>query len=512
MLSIIDSFLNRITMYRLVLYYLIALAAIAGVFGFLNIIRIDPIALAFSIAILICVCLIVNEVCAKIFKAQPNSESIYITALILALIITPASPSDPKKILLLVLVALIAMASKYVLAIHKKHIFNPAAVAIAISALALGQYASWWVGGNIPLLLPILIGGLLMTRKIQRFDLVLSFFLAALISCFIINNPIGIWEVIQKTTIHTSLFFFAFVMLTEPLTTPPNRPRRIIYGIVTGTLFAPGIHIGNIYSTPELALVSANLISYFLSPKAKYVLTLIEKREVGKNLYDFVFKPDKPITFKPGQYMEWTLGHSKVDTRGNRRYFTIASSPTEDHINLGVKFAEPGSSFKSKMLTMAPGETAMAGQLTGDFILPRDPKEKMVFIAGGIGVTPFRSMAKYMTDRGEKRDAILFYSVKSLDEIAYEEIFDQARERICMKTIYAITEGNSPTPDAAHPASNIFHYGYIDQALIEREVPDYKERTFYLSGPHAMVEAFKKTLRVSGVPRRKIRTDFFPGF
>ena len=97
------------------------------------------------------------------------------------------------------------------------------------------------------------------------------------------------------------------------------------------------------------------------------------------------------------------------------------------------------------MLEMTPGEEIMAGQLAGDFTLPRDKKKKLVFIAGGIGVTPFRSMVKYLSDRGEKRSVVLLYSNRTTAEIAYRDIFDEAARTIGLKTIYAIT-GAGETP------------------------------------------------------------------
>ena len=235
------------------------------------------------------------------------------------------------------------------------------------------------------------------------------------------------------------------------------------------------------------------------------MLKLKKVEEVGTGMYDFIFKKPR-LAFRPGQYLEWTLGHGNVDSRGNRRYFTIASSPTEPDLRLGVKFYEKPSSFKKKMLEMTLGEEIMAGQLAGDFVLPRDKKKKLVFIAGGIGITPFRSMVKYLSDHGEKRDVALFYSNRTTAEIAYRDIFDEASKTIGLKTIYAVT-GAGETP----PEKN-GRKGHIDGALIRREVPDYRDRIFYISGTHAMVSAMETTLHNMGIPRRQIKTDFFPGF
>ena len=98
----------------------------------------------------------------------------------------------------------------------------------------------------------------------------------------------------------------------------------------------------------------------------------------------------------------------------------------------------------------------------------------------------------------------MFYSNKKADEIAYKDILDRAERELGIKTIYALTNEPAPVSGA--------YSGYIDGQLIARTVPDYKERIFYISGPHSMVTAFEKTLRGMGIPGRKIKSDFFPGF
>jgi ferredoxin-NADP reductase/Na+-translocating ferredoxin:NAD+ oxidoreductase RnfD subunit len=503
-MRLIDRFLNRITMYRLVLYVLVGLALVAMAFGALDILPYDPLSLLFSIAVLITVSWIANKIFADAFKTQVNAESTYITAFILAFIITPVAPRDLMGISFLIWVAIWATASKYILAVHKKHLFNPAAFAVALTALTINQSATWWIGGNLPMMAFVILGGLLIVRKIQRGDLIVAFFVAAIIA-ILAGTPGAPFSTLEKAVVHAPLFFFAFIMLTEPLTTPPTRARRIIYGAFVGILFAPWVHIGSIYSTPELALIAGNILSYVLSPKSKHILKLKRIEEVGTGMYHFVFS--KPaLKFKPGQYLEWTLGHNRADSRGNRRYFTIASSPTEPNLCLGVKFYDQPSSFKKKMLAMAPGDTIMAGQLAGDFTLPKDPRKKLVFIAGGIGITPFRSMVKYLSDCGEHRSITLLYSNKTVAEIAYRDVFDEAARTIGLKTVYAVT-GAGETP----PADN-GHKGHIDGALIRREIPDYRDRIFYISGTHAMVSGMETLLREMNIPRDQIKTDFFPGF
>jgi ferredoxin-NADP reductase/Na+-transporting NADH:ubiquinone oxidoreductase subunit NqrB len=528
-MTFIDGLLNKITMYRLVLYYLIALLAIAAIFGAMHIMPQDPVSLIASTLILVAACWLANRVIAKIFRAPTNYESAYITALILALIISPVSirPFDAGGFWFLIAASVFAMASKYIFAINRKHIFNPAAFAVIVTGFVMGQYASWWIGGNLPMLAFVLAGGLLVVRKIQRFDLVIAFFVAGLGSIILTNPGFDPLMTAEKALIHTSLFFFAFIMLTEPLTTPPTRTLRIVYGAIVGALFSPAIHIGSIYSAPEIALCVGNIFSYAVSPKRKYRLTLREKKEVGTDTYDFAFATGgKKISFTPGQYMEWTIDQhlppappasameaasaitkdraakTGWDDRGNRRYFTIASSPTEPDLRLGVKFygdpltGKGMSTFKQRLRNLRPGDTIMGGSLAGDFTLPNDPKGKFVFIAGGIGVTPFRSMVKYLSDTGDRRDIIMLYANRTAAEIAYRDVFDDAARTIGLKTFYYNTDTN----------------GRIAAATIMRDVPDYQERTFYISGPRGMVTDFKRTLHELGIPRTRIKTDFFPGF
>ena len=509
MLKSIDDFLNKITMYRLVLYYLIALILGALVLSMFGKLPFTPIALLFSTAFILVVCWLVNTVFARIFEAPTNLESVYITALILALIISPLkSAADTTYFVFIAWAALWAMAGKYIFAIKKKHLFNPAALAVALTAVTINQSASWWVGTAVMAPL-VLIGGILVVRKIPRWDLVYSFLLVATVFTVgtdVFIKHIGLYDSAYRFFMDSAVLFFAFVMLTEPLTTPPTQNLQMVYGVLVGLMFSPYAHIGNYYFAPETALLVGNLFVYLTGPKQKLMLKLKQKLAVATGTYDFVFTGASNFNFRPGQYLEWTLAQDSPDSRGSRRYFTMASSPTEKDIRLGVKFYNPASSFKQTMLNMQPGQKIVASQLSGDFILPKDPKEKLIFIAGGIGITPFRSMVKYLIDKNEKRDIVIFYSNKNVRDIAYKNIFDQAETNLGLKVIYVLTDKKSVQNGW------IGRVGHIDGNMIRQEVLDYKERTFYLSGPHTMVSAFKKTLKDLGVSRSQIKIDFFPGF
>jgi ferredoxin-NADP reductase/Na+-translocating ferredoxin:NAD+ oxidoreductase RnfD subunit len=504
MLRSLDRLLERITMYRLVLYYLIALVVLAIGLSMVGIIQYSPLAITASALFLAIVCQVTNLVFAYVFETPTNVESAYITALILALIITPLN--SLHNVPFLAAAGGLAIASKYILAVGKKHIFNPAAIAVVLTAFGPLQSASWWVG-NTALLPLVVLGGVLIVRKIQRGWMVLCFFAAAAISTLVVAllGSASALGSLQSMALHSSLFFLAFVMLTEPLTSPGTINQQLIYGALVGLLFSPQIHIAGVYSTPELALVIGNLYSYIVSPKVKIALRLTQKVRTSSHTADFIFSLKRPIRFKPGQYMEWTFGHEHPDSRGNRRYFTLASSPTEPNIRVGIKFYPEGSSYKKALLALDSSTPIIATQLSGDFVLPRNARQKLAFVAGGIGVTPYRSMVKYLLDTNQRRDIIFLYSEKRPTDFVYADIFNAATQQFGLQAYYAIT--NQSTPNDWQGLT-----GRITPEMIQQVMPDYRERLFYISGPHDMVVAVRAALLTLGLSHSCIKTDFFSGY
>lgn len=498
-------------MYRIVLYVLCFFLGSAVVLSIFKFLPYTPIDLMASFLIILLVSYITNIIFAYVYEAPTNVESIYITALILFFIITPAQGGVYSQFLPLAFWASVwAMASKYIFAIGRKHIFNPAAIALVLVAFTINQSASWWIG--TPAMLPVvIIGGFLIIRKLRHWDLFFSFLISVITTIIILSAQKGasaqnIVHTLISTLDNTAILFFAFVMLTEPLTSPTTRWWRMAFGVLVGILSAPALQIGPFYSTPELALVVGNIFAYIVSPKEKLFLKLKERVKVGTDTFDFIFYKDKKFNFRPGQYMEWTLKHRSPDTRGNRRYFTLASSPTEPEIHLGVKFYPEPSSFKNRLLALPKLGEIVVAQKSGDFVLPTTEKRGLVFIAGGIGITPFRSMIQYLLDNNEKRDITLLYSNKKVSDIAYKEVFDKAQKELGIKTIYAVTDKGEV------PVGSFMYNGFVDARIIQREVSDYLNKTFYISGPRGMVTAFEDTLRSMGVKRKNIKIDFFPGF
>ncbi|MHB1347873.1 MAG: FAD-dependent oxidoreductase [Candidatus Humimicrobiaceae bacterium] len=491
----IDALLNKMTTYKAVIYCLLLLTFTALGLSFFKLLPFAPEDIITSTVFITAVCFFSNAVFAWAFKAPSNIDSVYITALILVLIVTP--PKAFTNLLFLAWISVIAMASKYIFAVGKKHILNPSAVSVVLVGLVAKQSASWWVA-NLYMLPVVIIGGFLVVRKIRRFDLVLSFCVVTLLvsSVFSLISGQNILSGLSRALMYSPILFFSFLMLTEPMSMPPTRILRIMYGVITGFLIVPQVHVGPLYFSPELALILGNVFVYLVSPEEKLILKLDKIIKQTSDTYDFVFMPDKEIDFKPGQYMEITLDHPRQDSRGIRRYLTIASSPTEKEFRLGVKFYTRPSSFKKSLVNMKQDQEIVASQLAGDFTLPKDISKKLVFIAGGIGITPFRSMIKYMLDTNEKRTVDLFYLTKRSDDLAYMDIFNEAEKLLGIKTEYSIVD----IPDSSYYRS------------IAEKVPDYKERIFYISGPNSMVSAFEANLKKIGVKKTHIKTDYFPGF
>ncbi|HEU5373970.1 MAG TPA: oxidoreductase, partial [Ktedonobacteraceae bacterium] len=180
----IDTLLDRITMYRLVLYVLIALLGVATLLAFFHLLNFSPLSLVLSSVFLLVICWAMNTIFAFVLKIPANLESAFITALILALMLDPArSVSDLQ---LSGWVAILAMSSKYLLAIRKKHLFNPAAIAVVITAFAMNGTASWWIG-TANMLPAVLLGGWVITRKLRQEEMVFLFCAAALVAICLLS-------------------------------------------------------------------------------------------------------------------------------------------------------------------------------------------------------------------------------------------------------------------------------------------------------------------------------------
>ncbi|MDX1608269.1 MAG: hypothetical protein R3251_03610, partial [Candidatus Spechtbacterales bacterium] len=285
------------------------------------------------------------------------------------------------------------------------------------------------------------------------------------------------------------ILYFTAIMLPEPQTAPKTHKRRIIYGIFVAVILALGQNYISAPYTLEASLLIGNVFVWAIYRDKRYILEFIEKKEIAPGIYNFWFKPRKTLEFTPGQFFEWTVYHKNPDSRGIRRYFTIASFPGEKNVLISAKVPQQPSTFKNKLLNLEPGDSVSILGPQGDFVI-QDASEdkKFAFIAGGIGITPFRSMVKDMEESNMSPDIGILYFADSEKEFVFEDTFKNAE----------ISYNRSTRR--------------VNAKLIKEIFPDYNERIFYVSGPDPMVRSTEKILTGIGVKDKNIKTDYFPGY
>ena len=223
-------------------------------------------------------------------------------------------------------------------------------------------------------------------------------------------------------------------------------------------------------------------------------LKLATRKTESPGVESFIFKPEKPLVWEAGQFLHYVLNHSSTDDRGSDRWFTIASAPCEKHVMLTTRFdSKRNSTFKKTLKALKRGDTIEISDLDGDFIVG-DPKQQYVFIAGGIGITPFRAILKQAAHEGKLlRVTLLYANRKSV--AAYKKEFDAMAKQNPNLTIHYL-----------------FNPQRIDKETVKEFVPDLKKPFFYVSGPEPMVESIGQMLQEIGIPKKRIKQDWFPGY
>ena len=223
-------------------------------------------------------------------------------------------------------------------------------------------------------------------------------------------------------------------------------------------------------------------------------LTFKEKVEKQGNVTRFVFTPVEPTSWQPGQYVHYTLPHDNADDRGDERWFTISSAPFEGDIWITTRINDPGSTFKQRLQSLKPGETIETDAPEGDFTLD-DLTREYIFVAGGIGITPFRSILNQLHHDGKEVRIALLYANRDEASIAFKDELE------------AISQ--------AHPGFTITYFmgeHHIDEAALNAAAAELNDPIYYVSGPEPMVEAFEATLIQMGVDEAHAKFDYFPGY
>ena len=496
----IERFTNRVTMEKLILYCLFAVFAFALLLSVFGQLAFSPLALIVSFAVLIFASYGLNLLFGYLFGVGVSYESPVITALILGLIVPPAL--TPAGLGMLVLIALVAMASKFVLVVRGRHLFNPAAIAVLLVGFTGLQYATWWVA--TPALLPIVALGAFVIAFKTRHLLMVSLFL--LTSGTLIIGSSLLVGAMFGTAFAYALFswpivFFGGYMLTEPLTLPPRRWQKILLAVLAGIGVALPFSVAGISSSPELVLVLMNIVAFLWGQRRGIRLELKEVRLVTPTVKEFLFSVPSPVRFLPGQYMEIHLPQKKPDSRGTRRSFSIIGVPGEQTISLSVKMPEKPSSFKRALNELAVGTKLKATRVSGDFVLPKDSNKSLLYIAGGIGITPFVSHVRALQKDSDTRDITLLYAVANTEEAAYIDVFLAAG----VKVVVVTSDIRSRIEGVAY-----INAPYITQEVLSNSVVDARSRRAYVSGPPLMVTAVDPLLKNAGV--REIQKDYFIGY
>lgn len=224
------------------------------------------------------------------------------------------------------------------------------------------------------------------------------------------------------------------------------------------------------------------------------ILKLIEKKSEVPGVETFIFQPVGKIQWLPGQFLHYVLHHRPTDDRGSDRWFTVASAPFEEVIKITTRFdGEKLSSFKKKLKALDIGDSIEVSEVEGDFIV-EDPTKDYVFIAGGIGVTPFRSILKQLEHDGQPINVALLYVSRDQNVVFKEEFENIAEKNPNFKIHY------------------VFSPERIEENKIKELIPDLNKPIFYISGPEPMVESVAKILSDLGVGEDRIKQDWFPGY
>lgn len=498
----VDAQFGRVTMYRLVLLSLSVLALLALVLSMTGALAYTPLELVVSLGVLLAVSYASNRLYAIFFAVRPHSESTLITALILFFLLWPST--DTVGVLTLALAAAFASASKYLVAFRGRHIVNPAAAGVVLVTVLGLSGGVWWVAAA-PMLPAVAVLALLIGYRTRRLPMLALFVAvaAALIVIIRLTSGDGVGAALEYAFVSTPVVFFAGFMLTEPLTLPPLRRQQLLLAVGVAVFFAVpnavSLHVGTLALSPESALVIGNVAAFLLGQRRGIELTLREKRPLGPTTTEFVFESADPVSWRAGQYMEITVPHRAADSRGIRRVFSIAAvDPDSRLVSFGVKLPADGtSSFKRTFAELAPGSRISATAVGGDFVLPADPTESLLMVAGGIGITPFIS---HLAD-AQTRDAVLVYACADPTEIPYADVLARSGLRV------VLVVGEPPT---AVPSDWEVVIGRLSAEVLREHVPDVSKRHAYVSGPPAMVSDVSAALR--GLRARKVRTDAFTGY
>ncbi len=220
-----------------------------------------------------------------------------------------------------------------------------------------------------------------------------------------------------------------------------------------------------------------------------------ESRPLVGNVKTYVFTPKEKISWQPGQFIHYKLPHASADDRGEERWFTVASPPYQNEVWITTRFFEDKpSTFKKALNNLKPGDEIETGEPEGDFIAD-NPNQNYIFVAGGIGITPFHSILAQWDHDGQPINVELLYANRDENAIPFKDELEALSKK--------------------HPNFNITYF-IGDNRIDEKALKEFGQKVdnpyYYVSGPEPMVEAFEKMLENIEVPKDRRKFDYFPGY
>ncbi len=230
-----------------------------------------------------------------------------------------------------------------------------------------------------------------------------------------------------------------------------------------------------------------------------------EKREVAKGTLLVIFDLlGREVDFKPGQYFWVTLlDPPHEDEKGARRHITVVTSPNERGV-LGLCTRVRDSAFKRSLAELPIGAEVEVEEPKGSFLLPEETDRRYVFIAGGIGITVFRCMLRYIAEERLSHRVTLVYSNRDRESAAFlDELVELEHDNPNFQLVLTMT--NDPVWDGESRR--------IDAELLRDQLGnELHSATYLIAGPPAMVEGVVETLQAAGVPEAQLRPERFSGY
>ncbi|MDY0911366.1 RnfABCDGE type electron transport complex subunit D [Rathayibacter festucae] len=509
MIGTLDRALGRVTMYRLVWLTLAALLVIALGYSAAGLIFFTPIEIAATAVVAIVSTTGATWLIARLVGSPAHLESSLVTGLLIAFLLFPTA--EPRALLVVALIGVIAAASKYLLVWRGRHLFNPAAVAVLIVGIAQGLLQDTPFAGSLTAAawaLPtgalwpwVLLGALIVVARVRRWAIVVVY-IAVAGAVSVLNSVVLGQEPGAALSLVLTAYPFVFAgafMLTEPLTLAPRRSQQLLVAVVAALLTTVPFSLGPLHASPELGLVAGNAIAFFFGQRRRLSLELRSSSVIAPGITEYRFAPRTPVRFQAGQWLELDVPH-RSDGRGSRRTFSIASAPADGEIAVAMRLPEKASSFKRALAGLEPGALVRATSVGGDFVLPADPATPLLLVAGGIGITPFASQLTAIA-AGPRRDVVVVYAAPRLEDVAYRELLRASGARVVLV---------SPEAPARLPEGWSHVAGRITAERLADAVPDAPRRVGFVSGSPAFVDSVRGALRAAGA--KKVRTDAFAGY